>query len=82
MDMIGRIDKDFTGNKDSGNYVYVLGLKSISSELPGIVEKVNGSYAGLTLGTKFNEPKKYLSKLYASDQKSFLLRECSYFVLV
>ncbi|HWN88412.1 MAG TPA: M28 family peptidase, partial [Chitinophagaceae bacterium] len=47
IDMIGRIGNDYMKDKDSANYVYVIGDNKLSSDLTPITEVINGNYTKL-----------------------------------
>ena len=51
IDMIGRVDKYHTNNKD---YLYLIGADRLSKELHYISEKVNKSYFNINLDYRFN----------------------------
>lgn len=70
MDMIGRIGNEYLNDKDSVNYVYVIGDNKISTEIPGIIDNANKNL-NLKLDKKYNDPNDPLRIFYRSDQYSF-----------
>ncbi|MBK7098584.1 MAG: M28 family peptidase [Sphingobacteriales bacterium] len=74
MDMIGRIGDEYLNDKDSVNYVYVIGDNKISTEISGIIDNAN-KYLNLKLDKKYNDPNDPLRIFYRSDQYSFAKRE-------
>ncbi|MEI9807178.1 MAG: M28 family peptidase [Bacteroidota bacterium] len=56
IDMVGRIGREYLKDKDSTNYLYVIGDDKLSSDLTPITEKVNSQYAKLKLDRKYNDP--------------------------
>ena len=70
-DMVGRIGSDYTGknNKDSMNYVYLIGDDKLSSDLPGIADKNNNSK--LLLDRRYNDLKDPNRFYYRSDHFNF-----------
>lgn len=71
IDMIGRIGNDYMKDKDSANYVYVIGDNKISSDLTPITEAVNGTYSKLKLDRKYNDPADPNRFYYRSDHYNF-----------
>lgn len=51
IDMIGRVDKKHTDNK---NYIYLIGSDRLSKELHYISEKVNQNYSNIYLDYRYN----------------------------
>ncbi len=70
MDMIGRIGNEYQNDKDSVNYVYVIGDNKISTEISGIIHNANKDL-NLKLDKKYNDPNDPLRIFYRSDQYSF-----------
>ncbi|MEM6263116.1 MAG: M28 family peptidase [Bacteroidota bacterium] len=71
IDMIGRIDKEYEGTKDSVNYVYVIGSDKLSTELHQLSEAANEQHSGLILDYRYNDeddPNRYY---YRSDHYNF-----------
>ncbi len=68
IDMIGRRD-DF--NKESNNYVYLIGADYLSSDLAAICEDVNKKYINTKLDYKFNDRKDPNRFYYRSDHYNF-----------
>jgi hypothetical protein len=72
IDMIGRIGNDYLkGDKDSLNYVYIIGDDKLSSELAPLADKVNNIYTKLKLDRKYNDPKDPNRFYYRSDHYNF-----------
>ncbi len=68
IDMIGRVDKNHTNNK---NYIYLIGSDRLSKELHYISEKVNKNYTNIYLDYRYNvegERNNYYSR---SDHYNF-----------
>lgn len=71
IDMIGRIGNDYMKDKDSANYVYIIGDNKLSSELTPITESINSTYTNLKLDRKYNDPKDPNRFYYRSDHFNF-----------
>ncbi len=71
IDMIGRIGNDYMKDKDSANYVYVIGDNKISSDLTPITDAINGTYSKLKLDRKYNDPADPNRFYYRSDHYNF-----------
>ena len=71
IDMIGRIGNDYMKDKDSTNYIYVIGDNKLSSDLTPITEAINGNYTKLKLDRKYNDPKDPNRFYYRSDHYNF-----------
>lgn len=71
IDMIGRIGNDYMKDKDSINYVYVIGDNKLSSDLTPITENINSTYTKLKLDRKYNDPKDPNRFYYRSDHFNF-----------
>ena len=71
IDMIGRTGNDYMKDKDSANYVYVIGDNKLSSDLTPITEAINGTYTKLKLDRKYNDPKDPNRFYYRSDHYNF-----------
>ena len=71
IDMIGRIGEEYKKDKDSANYVYVIGDNKLSSDLAPITDAVNGTYTKLKLDRKYNDPKDPNRFYYRSDHYNF-----------
>ena len=71
IDMIGRIGNDYMKDKDSANYVYVIGDNKLSSDLTPITESVNSTYTKLKLDRKYNDPNDPNRFYYRSDHYNF-----------
>lgn len=72
IDMIGRVGTEYQkGNKDSLNYVYIIGDDKLSSDLTPITEQVNNKNLKLKLDRKYNDPKDPNRFYYRSDHYNF-----------
>lgn len=54
VDMIGRIDDDYTKTND-GNYIYIIGGSIISSAMDSILQVANSKTVKINLDMKFND---------------------------
>ncbi|GAC1382765.1 MAG: hypothetical protein NVSMB45_09260 [Ginsengibacter sp.] len=68
-DMVGRVGYEYSKNKDSMNYVYVIGDDKLSSELRGIADKNNKN--NLIIDRKYNDLKDPNRFYYRSDHFNF-----------
>jgi hypothetical protein len=71
IDMIGRIGNDYMKDKDSANYIYIIGDNKLSSDLTPITESINKTYSKLKLDRKYNDPKDPNRFYYRSDHYNF-----------
>lgn len=71
IDMIGRIGSEYQKDKDSTNYVYVIGDDKLSTSLRPISETANELYTGLKLDYKYNDPNDPNRFYYRSDHYNF-----------
>lgn len=71
IDMIGRIGNDYLKDKDSANYIYIIGDNKLSSDLTPITESINNTYTKLKLDRKYNDPKDPNRFYYRSDHYNF-----------
>jgi hypothetical protein len=71
IDMIGRIGMEYLKDKDSINYVYVIGDDKLSSDLTPITEQVNNTYMKMKLDRKYNDPKDPNRFYFRSDHYNF-----------
>lgn len=71
IDMIGRVGNDYMKDKDSANYVYVIGDNKLSSDLTPITENVNNMYSKMKLDRKYNDPNDPNRFYYRSDHYNF-----------
>ena len=71
IDMIGRIGNEYMKDKDSANYIYVIGDNKLSSDLTPITESINSTYTKLKLDRKYNDPKDPNRFYYRSDHYNF-----------
>jgi hypothetical protein len=70
-DMIGRIGKEYLKDKDSTNYVYVIGDDKLSTDLTPITDEVNNLYTKIKLDRKYNDLKDPNMFYYRSDHFNF-----------
>ena len=66
--MIGRIDQK---NKDTPNYIYLIGSDKLSQELHDVSEQVNKTYSNLELDYTFNDENDPNRFYYRSDHYNF-----------
>ena len=71
IDMIGRIGNEYMKDKDSTNYIYIIGDNKLSSDLTPITESINNTYSKLKLDRKYNDPKDPNRFYYRSDHYNF-----------
>ena len=71
IDMIGRIGSDYLKDKDSLNYVYVIGDDKLSTDLAPITDQVNNTYVGMKLDRRYNDPNDPNRFYYRSDHYNF-----------
>lgn len=71
IDMIGRIGSEYLKDKDSLNYVYVIGDDKLSTDLATITDKVNATYSKMKLDRKYNDPNDPNRFYYRSDHYNF-----------
>ncbi|RYY62917.1 MAG: M28 family peptidase [Chitinophagaceae bacterium] len=71
IDMIGRIGVDYLKEKDSTNYVYIIGDDKLSTDLTPITEMVNKKYTKMNLDRKYNDPNDQNRFYYRSDHYNF-----------
>jgi Zn-dependent M28 family amino/carboxypeptidase len=71
IDMIGRTGNEYLKNKDSANYVYIIGDDKLSSDLAPITDMVNNTYTKLVLDRKYNDPNDPNRFYYRSDHYNF-----------
>ena len=71
IDMIGRIGHEYLKDKDSANYVYVIGDDKLSSDLTPITEMINDKYSKMKLDRKYNDPNDINRFYYRSDHYNF-----------
>jgi Zn-dependent M28 family amino/carboxypeptidase len=71
IDMIGRIGNDYMKDKDSMNYIYIIGDNKLSSDLTPITESINNTYSKMKLDRKYNDPKDPNRFYYRSDHYNF-----------
>lgn len=71
IDMIGRIGNEYTTDKDSSNYVYIIGDDKLSTDLTTITDNVNNTYSKLKLDRKYNDPNDPNRFYFRSDHYNF-----------
>ena len=71
IDMIGRIGTEYLKDKDSVNYIYIIGDDKISTDLTPIADKVNNTYTKMKLDRKYNDPNDPNRFYFRSDHYSF-----------
>jgi hypothetical protein len=71
IDMVGRIGSEYQKNKDSVNYVYVIGEEKLSTDLAAITETVNAKYMKMKLDRKYNDPDDPNRFYFRSDHYNF-----------
>ncbi len=71
IDMIGRIGTEYLKDKDSSNYVYIIGDDKLSSDLAPITDQVNNTYMKMKLDRKYNDPKDPNRFYFRSDHYNF-----------
>lgn len=71
IDMIGRTGTEYLKDKDSANYVYIIGDDKLSSDLAPITDMVNNNYVKMKLDRKYNDPKDPNRFYFRSDHYNF-----------
>lgn len=71
IDMIGRIGNEYMKDKDSANYVYIIGDDKLSTDLVAITDQVNSTYSKMKLDRKYNDPKDPNRFYFRSDHYNF-----------
>lgn len=71
IDMIGRIGEEYLKDKDSANYVYVIGDDKLSTDLAPITDAINGKNVKMKLDRKYNDPNDKNRFYYRSDHYNF-----------
>jgi Zn-dependent M28 family amino/carboxypeptidase len=71
IDMIGRIGSDYLKDKDSMNYVYIIGDDKLSTDLTPITDQVNSTYVKMKLDRRYNDPNDPNRFYYRSDHYNF-----------
>ena len=74
IDMVGRIGSEYQKDKDSTNYIYVIGDDKLSSDLTPITEQVNSKFSKLKLDRKYNDPNDPNRFYFRSDHYNFAER--------
>ncbi|HEX7845824.1 MAG TPA: M28 family peptidase [Chitinophagaceae bacterium] len=71
IDMIGRTGSEYQKDKDSTNYVYIIGDDKLSSDLAVITDQVNNTYSKMKLDRKYNDPNDPNRFYFRSDHYNF-----------
>ena len=71
IDMIGRIGTEYLKDKDSANYVYIIGDDKLSTDLAPITDQVNKIYMKMKLDRKYNDPNDPNRFYFRSDHYNF-----------
>jgi len=71
IDMIGRIGEEYLKDKDSMNYLYVIGDDKLSTDLTPITDEANKKYSKMKLDRKYNDPNDKNRFYYRSDHYNF-----------
>lgn len=71
IDMIGRVGTEYLKDRDSSNYVYVIGDDKLSTDLTPITDQVNGMYSKMKLDRKYNDPNDPNRFYFRSDHYNF-----------
>lgn len=71
VDMIGRTGTEYLKDKDSVNYVYIIGDDKLSSDLAPLTDQVNNTYIKMKLDRKYNDPKDPNRFYFRSDHYNF-----------
>ncbi len=71
IDMIGRTGSEYLKDKDSTNYIYIIGDDKLSSDLAVITDQVNNTYSKLKLDRKYNDPNDPNRFYFRSDHYNF-----------
>jgi hypothetical protein len=71
IDMIGRIGTEYLKDKDSANYIYVIGDDKLSTDLTPITDMINSKYSKLKLDRKYNDPNDPNRFYFRSDHYNF-----------
>ncbi|MEI9909891.1 MAG: M28 family peptidase [Bacteroidota bacterium] len=71
IDMVGRIGTEYLKDKDSANYIYVIGDDKLSTDLTPITNEVNSKYSKLKLDRKYNDPNDPNRFYFRSDHYNF-----------
>jgi hypothetical protein len=71
IDMIGRIGSEYQKDKDSANYIYLIGDDKLSSDLAPIANQVNSTYSKMKLDRKYNDPNDPNRFYFRSDHYNF-----------
>ena len=69
--MIGRTGSEYQKDKDSTNYIYLIGDDKLSSDLAPIADQVNNTYSKMKLDRKYNDPNDPNRFYFRSDHYNF-----------
>lgn len=71
IDMIGRTGSEYLKDKDSTNYIYIIGDDKLSTDLAQITDQVNTTYTKMKLDRKYNDPNDPNRFYFRSDHYNF-----------
>ncbi len=71
IDMIGRTGSEYLKDKDSTNYLYIIGDDKLSSDLAVITDRINNTYSKMKLDRKYNDPNDPNRFYFRSDHYNF-----------
>jgi hypothetical protein len=71
IDMIGRTGTEYLKDKDSTNYIYIIGDDKLSTDLAQITDQVNNTYTKMKLDRKYNDPNDPNRFYFRSDHYNF-----------
>ena len=71
IDMIGRIGSEYLKDKDSANYIYLIGDDKLSTDLTPIADMVNSKYMKMKMDRKYNDPNDPNRFYFRSDHYNF-----------
>jgi hypothetical protein len=71
IDMIGRTATEYLKDKDSVNYVFIIGDDKLSTDLAPITDQVNKTYTKMKLDRKYNDPNDPNRFYFRSDHYNF-----------
>lgn len=71
IDMIGRTGQEYLKDKDSTNYIYIIGDDKLSTDLAVITDNVNNTYTKMKLDRKYNDPNDVNRFYFRSDHYNF-----------
>ncbi|MBL7742907.1 MAG: M28 family peptidase [Chitinophagaceae bacterium] len=71
IDMVGRIGTEYQKDKDSANYIYVIGDDKLSTDLTPITDQANSKFSKMKLDRKYNDPNDPNRFYFRSDHYNF-----------